>query len=175
MKRWQRGWRHLWLDASDSRRVIPADAAERLMRLIVQSEALHRGEIRICVEGGLPWTWWWPALADERMTAQVHARALDWFSRLGVWDTHDNNGVLIYVLLAERAIDIVADRGLNDRVPASVWQERIEHLSHAFQAGDFEGGLRQAIQAVTDLLVTHFPVQPGQIHQNELSDTVVLA
>lgn len=175
MTSWQRGWRHLWLDASDSRRVIPADAAERLMRLIVQSEALHRGEIRICVEGGLPWTWWWPALDNERMTTQVHARALDWFSRLGVWDTEDNNGVLIYVLLAEHAIDIVADRGLNDRVPASLWQERIAHLTQAFQAGDFEAGLRDAIQAVTDLLIAHFPARSDQINRNELSDAVVLS
>jgi uncharacterized membrane protein len=96
------------------------------------------------------------------------------FGKLRVWDTAQNNGVLIYLLLAERAIEIVADRGLNDCVSPQMWQSMVARMQAAFQAQQFEDGLTQAIDEVSTLLTTHFPAKSGQIKPNELPDEPVL-
>ncbi|HZW75582.1 MAG TPA: TPM domain-containing protein, partial [Caldimonas sp.] len=92
------------------------------------------------------------------------------FGKLNVWDTERNNGVLIYLLLAEHAIEIVADRGLNEHVNAAEWSSVAESMKGAFQGGDFEGGLLRAVDAVDALLVRHFPRQAGDRDVNELPD-----
>ena len=103
-------------------------------------------------------------------SATPRDRAVALFGKLGVWDTERNNGVLIYLLLAERAIEIVADRGLNRLVPAAEWDEIAASMQSAFQAGDFEGGLLRAVDAVDALLVRHFAARPGDVDVNELPD-----
>jgi uncharacterized membrane protein len=90
------------------------------------------------------------------------------FGKLGVWDTEANNGVLIYLLLAEHAIEIVADRGLARRVDAAAWQAINDSMATAFRAGQFEAGLAQAIDAVDALLGQHFPLSAGQANPDEL-------
>ena len=97
-------------------------------------------------------------------------RAVKLFGKLGVWDTERNNGVLIYLLLAERAIEIVADRGLNRVVAPAEWTEIAASMQSAFQAGDFEAGLLRAVDAVDALLVRHFAARPGEVDVNELPD-----
>jgi uncharacterized membrane protein len=92
------------------------------------------------------------------------------FGKLRVWDTEHNNGVLIYLLLAEHRIEIVADRGLHRHVGAAQWQEVMERMRSAFRTGQFEAGLNDAIDAVDALLVQHFPLAPGQANPNELPD-----
>ena len=87
-----------------------------------------------------------------------------------VWDTEHNNGVLLYLLLAEHAIEIVADRGLNRHVDAAEWARIAAAMRTAFQGGQFEAGLNQAIDAVDALLTRHFAVTPGQANPNELPD-----
>ncbi|HEX6362237.1 MAG TPA: TPM domain-containing protein, partial [Albitalea sp.] len=100
--------------------------------------------------------------------------ALALFGKLRVWDTERNNGVLIYLLLAEHAIEIIADRGVARHVSAEEWQRIVGTMSDAFRAGRFEDGLNSAIDAVHERLVRHFPLQPGAANPNELTDAVVL-
>ncbi len=91
------------------------------------------------------------------------------FGKLRVWDTEHNNGVLIYLLLAEHAIEIVADRGLARHVPQAQWDALLAGMQSAFRAGRFEEGLAQAIDAVHALLLQHFPLAEGQANPNELA------
>ena len=159
--------RHRWLDESDTRRAIPPALVEQLARRVAASEKRHSGEIRICVEAGLPASYLWRgATARERAVMQ--------FGKLRVWDTEHNNGVLIYLLLAEHAIEIVADRGLNRYVSPQDWQAVVQRMGRAFHEGRFEDGLTQALEEVSALLVQHFPLAPGAADGNELPDGPVL-
>lgn len=160
-------WRHRWLDESDRARAIPPDLLERLARRVAASEKRHSGEIRIYVEAGLPLSY---LLRD----ATPRERALAIFGKLRVWDTEHNNGVLIYLLLAEHAIEIVADRGLNSRVDQAGWQRIVERMGSAFHEGRFEDGLTQALAEVSALLVAHFPLEQGEANPNELPDQPVV-
>ncbi len=159
--------RHRLLDESDARRMLGAEALTRIEARVAASEKRHRGEIRVVVEAGLP-------LSYLRRRASPRDRAAALFGKLGVWDTERNNGVLVYLLLAERAIEIVADRGLNRVVSAAEWAEIAATMQSAFKARDFEGGLMRAVDAVDALLVRHFATQPGDVDVNELPDAPLL-
>ena len=167
MGRLQRLVRHRWLDEADTRRAIPPAAAQRLAQRVAASEQRHSGELRIYVEAGLPLAYLW-------RDATPRERAIAMFGKLRVWDTEQNNGVLIYLLLAERAIEIVADRGLDRQVGAQQWQELLQRMAGAFRAGRYEEGLAQAVDEVTALLVQHFPLRAGEANPNELPDQPVL-
>ena len=167
MERIRRLLRHRWLDEGDTRRTIPPDVLERLAQHVADSERQHTGEVRIYVEAGLPLSYLW-------RDAPPRERAIAMFGKLGVWDTEQNNGVLIYLLLAEHAIEVVADRGLSRHVDAQQWQEIVAHMRDAFRAGRYEQGLKQAVDEVTALLVQHFPAQAGAPNANELPDHPVL-
>ena len=167
IRRLQRILRHRWLDDADTRRAVPPALLERLAQQVAASERRHTGEIRIYVEAGLPLSYLW-------RDATPRERAIAMFGKLGVWDTEQNNGVLIYLLLAEHAIEVVADRGLSRHVDAAQWQGIVGHMSEAFRAGRYEEGLRQAVDEVTALLVRHFPASPGAANANELPDQPVL-
>ncbi|QTD45207.1 TPM domain-containing protein [Ottowia testudinis] len=150
--------RHRWLDHTDARRAVPAPLAEQLRRRVAASEQRHSGEVRICVEGGLPTSYLWRHLRDGvPMQHIVRQRALMMFAKLRVWDTHDNNGVLIYLLLAENAIELVADRGVARHVEPAVWQAVVAHLGEELRQGHFEEGLTRALEEVSAVLVAHFP------------------
>ena len=155
--------RHRLLDEGDARRLLDAAALKRIESRVAASEQRHSGEIRVMVEAGLP-------LSYLRRGARPRDRAVKLFGKLGVWDTERNNGVLIYLLLAERAIEIVADRGLNRVVSPAEWAEIAASMQSAFQAGDFEAGLLRAVDAVDALLVRHFAARPGDVDVNELPD-----
>jgi hypothetical protein len=167
LARLKRIFKHRWLDESDTRRAIPPDLSERLGRRVAASEKRHTGEIRIYVEAGLPLSYLW-------RDASPRERAVAMFGKLRVWDTEQNNGVLIYLLLAEHAIEIVADRGLSRHVPPEEWRRIVAHMSSAFKEGRFEDGLTQALEEVSALLVQHFPLAPGGADGNELPDEPVL-
>ncbi len=154
----------LW-DERDALRLIDSAAQTRLQERVARSEGRHSGEIRICVEAGLPLSYLWRRL-------QARDRAVTMFGKLRVWDTEANNGVLIYVLLAEHAIEIVADRGIARYVPAAHWQQLVATLSEAFRVQRFEEGITQALDAVDALLVQHFPGVAGAPNVNELPDQV---
>ena len=159
--RWIRLLKHRGFDERDAKRVLEPAALQRIEARVAASELHHRGEIRVCVEAGLP-------LSYLRRNANVRERAVAMFGKLHVWDTEQNSGVLIYLLLAENAIEIVADRGLNQHVDTAQWQRILGTMRTAFQTGQFEAGLNQAIAAVDVLLRQHFALAPGETNPNEL-------
>ena len=159
--------KHRWLDQGDANRAVPVDMVERLMRRVAASEQRHSGEIRICVEAGLPLSYLW-------RNASARERALMMFSKLRVWDTQNNNGVLIYLLLADHAIEIVADRGLNLRVTEAQWKAVATNLGAAIRAGRYEDGLTQALEEVSAVLVGQFSLAPGQDSPDELPNRPVV-
>lgn len=161
--------KHRWSERSS--RLISAEALARLTQAVAQSEQRHSGQIRLCIEAALPVDYLLPGASTALLTRQ---RALEQFSALGVWDTEANNGVLIYLLLAEHAIEIVADRGLNAHVDASQWSAMIDRLGTALRAGHFEVGLAQALAEVSAVLEQHFPRETAAAHANELPDYPVL-
>lgn len=167
----KRLFKHRWLNEPSAARSIPPELLTQLAQSLQASERLHSGEIRIYVEGALPLSYLWRSSAMPTIT---HQRALAMFSKLRVWDTAQNNGVLIYLLLAERAIEIVADRGLNDKVSAQTWQTLVAGMRGAFQRGEFDVGLGLAIKQVSSLLSSHFPLAAGEANPNELPDEPVL-
>jgi uncharacterized membrane protein len=159
--------RHRWHDERLLRRRLDTAALARLQAALAASEARHSGQIRVCVEASLPWGALW-------RQATPRQRALALFSDLGVWDTEANNGVLVYLLMAEKAIEIVADRAVARVVPASQWAELLAGMQAEFGAGRFETGLAGAIAAVDGVLSAHFARAPGQAQANELPDEIVL-
>ena len=159
--------KHRWLDETDTRRALNDAALSRLEARVQASEGRHSGEIRLCVEAGLPLSYLWRGLSARQ-------RAVTLFGKLRVWDTEHNNGVLIYLLLAEHAIEIVADRGVVRCVPQAHWDGLVEGMRQAFRDGRFEAGLNQAVDAVDAVLRRHFPLAPGQANPNELPDRVEL-
>jgi uncharacterized membrane protein len=154
---------HRWLDERDAARALGRAGLVRIRARIAASEKHHSGEIRVCVEAGLPLSYLWRG-------ASARERAVTMFGKLRVWDTEANNGVLIYLLLAEHKIEIVADRGLDRHVDAARWAQILDAMRSAFRAGHFEDGLNQAVDAVDALLLQHFPLAPGQVNPNELPD-----
>ncbi|KON79764.1 TPM domain-containing protein [Azoarcus sp. PA01] len=154
--------RHLWLDSDDARRAIGDDTLQRLEARVHDSERRHTGEICVCIEASLPMSYLWRHLRRRVPIEQVvRERALTEFGKLRVWDTELNNGVLIYLQLAEHGIDIIADRGLARHVEDAYWRETLASMSAEFRAGRYEEGLGRAIDAVTAALERHFPTSRG--------------
>jgi uncharacterized membrane protein len=164
-------FKHRWQRDDAAHRAIPPALMNKLAAQIALSESSHSGEIRVYVEAGLPLSYLWQGAGTAKIT---HERALAMFGKLRVWDTANNNGVLIYLLLAERRIEIVADRGLNERVPPETWPRLVESMRTAFKAGEFEGGLSLAVREVSALLQQHFALPGGQTNPNELPDQPLL-
>ena len=157
--------RHLWTPQRIVLRAFPASVMRAIGEAIHQSERRHRGQIRFAVESVLDWQ---RLIRDE----SPPERALDVFSRLRVWDTAENNGVLIYLLLADRHVEIVADRGVHARVGADGWEPICRRMEQHFAAGRFEEGVLQGIQAITEFLVKDYPSTGPAA--NELSDDPVV-
>ena len=177
MQRIQSLAQHLWLDATDTHRRITPAMRERLTAQIAASEQLHTGQIRLCIEAALPVSYLWRWRGGVTMADLTRQRALGLFGRLQVWDTQGNNGVLVYVLLAEHAIEIVADRGLSECAGHAHWLNLAERMSALFKADRLEDGLSLAMLESTALLATHFapdPAHGANARSNELPDAPVL-
>ena len=169
MNRLLRILKHRVLDETDTRRALGARGARaHLRQRVAASERRHSGEIRVCVEAGLPLSYLWRGLS-------ARDRAITMFGKLRVWDTEHNNGVLIYLLLAEHAIEIVADRGLNAHVDTTSGQRIVGGMREAFRAKRYEEGLNAAIDAVDALLRAALPARRRRkINPNELPDEPLL-
>ena len=156
---------HLFLDQLALMRAFPVTALAAIERAVAAQEMRHRGELRVAIEGGLPLQ----ALVAGR---SARARAFEHFARMRVWDTEDNAGVLVYLLLADRRVEIVADRGIHARVGDTAWETICGAMQQEFAAGRFEPGILMGLAAISDLLATHFPAPPGG-NPNELPDAPV--
>jgi len=162
---WQRLLRHLFTDHWSVRRAFPPAAMRAIRDQIGAQEKRHGGELRFAVEASLPMLHLWRG-QDAR------SRAVELFGQLRVWDTEHNSGVLIYLLLADKRVEIVADRGIHIRVGATAWEAICGEMQQAFAAGRFEQGVCFGVAAISDLLAAHFP--PGGERRNELPNEPVV-
>jgi uncharacterized membrane protein len=154
--------RHLvWPRAMLGRR-FPAETLTAIETAVRESELRHRGEIRFAIEVTLDWQ-------SLKRVATVRERALEVFAELHVWDTAERNGVLIYVLLAERGVEVVADRGFDGRVSRAEWRAVCERIEAEFGANRWQAGALAGIAAATELLERAFPLA-GQEPRNEQPD-----
>ncbi|WP_028081735.1 TPM domain-containing protein [Solimonas soli] len=161
----QRFWRHLTMSPWQTRRRFPPATREAITAAVRACEVRHPGEIRFAVEGALP-------LSRLCAGLSPRDRAVELFAQLRVWDTEHNNGVLIYVLLADRDVEIVADRGVGDaRVPPDEWRACCRLMEEHFRAGRFEQGAVAGIEAVAAVLARYPPARPDA--GNELPDAPV--
>ena len=158
-------WAHLACDARDVRRLVPDESLRRIEQAVSEGERGHSAEIRIAIEASLPW---------HRVARRVEPRerALEVFSELRVWDTEGNNGVLIYVLMADRDVEIVADRAIAARVPQPEWDAVCREMEDHFRAGRFAEGSEAGVAGIGRLLAGHFPGGAGD--RDEQPDRAVL-
>lgn len=163
---WLRISRHLITGQLSIRRAFPEAALDRIEQAIKASEHSHDGEIVFAVEASLD-------LASLLKDKPARERAIDAFSLLRVWDTEFNNGVLIYVLMADHDVEIIADRGIHAQVGQAGWESICQSMESAFHQGQFEQGLLTGIAAITQQLQTFFPSSNrGRI--NELPNKPVI-
>jgi len=151
--------RHLFTDQWSVRRAFPATAMRAIRNTIDAQERRHGGELRFAVEASLPLRSLWRGQS-------ARDRAVELFGQLRIWDTEHNNGVLIYLLLADKSVEIVADRGINRKVGDANWGNVCREMRRAFAQGQFETGVSLGIVAISDLLAAHYP--PAEAHANEL-------
>jgi uncharacterized membrane protein len=147
------------------RRYFPRSVLDAIERAIKAGETTHSGQVRFVVEGALDGA---PLFRDQ----PARERALDIFSQLRIWDTEHNNGVLIYLLLADRNVEIIADRGIDAKVGAAGWEKICREMETDFRAARFERGAIKGIEAVSRQLAAHFPGRGGG--PNELPDAPVV-
>ena len=152
---------HLLHTPLATRRAFPAATQEAIRLAISAGERTHRGEIRFVVEGD------WP-LRDVLAGKTVHDRALEVFGLTRVWDTAENTGLLIYILVCEQHAEILADRGLHAAVAAGTWDGICAEMLEAFRAGRFEAGSVHAVGRISTVLARYFPA--GEDNPNELPD-----
>lgn len=157
--------RHLLTSHWQVRRAFPKKSLDAITQAIRHSESAHDGEIRFAVESGLSGT---PLYQGK----SARERAIDVFSELRMWDTEHRNGVLIYLLMADRSVEIVADRGVHAKTGTPEWEKICHAMECAFHDGNYETGAIQGIQAVTHLLTKHFPASGAR--RNELPDEIVV-
>lgn len=157
--------RHLFMPYWLVRRYFPRSVLADIERAISASELAHMGELRFAVESGLD-------IGPLMRGQSAWERALDVFSQLRVWDTEHNSGVLVYLLLADRDVEIVADRGINAKVGDAEWQRISRMMEEAFREGKFEQGVLAGIAEISALLVRHFPAET--VNPNELPDRPVV-
>lgn len=156
--------RHLFVLPGAVKRVLPADSMKSIEQAIAASESQHSGEIRFAVEPALD-----PPVLFRGQSARE--RAIEVFSLLQLWDTAERNGVLVYLLLADHDIEIVADRGASAKVSAEEWEAVCRTMEASLRRGEFRKGLLDGIGAVSRLLALHFPPRAG--NRNELPDRPV--
>ena len=161
----KRFWRHIVMTPWQAAKAFPPKALEAIGRAVAEHERRHRGEVRFVVEAELTTAQLWADLGSR-------ARAVEVFAMQGVWDTAERTGVLVYVLLADHKVEIVADRGISAKVAQPEWQAICTTMQEAFRAGRFEDGAVAGVHAIADLLEKHFPA--GEANRNELPDQPVM-
>ncbi len=163
----KRFFTHLFYPGFMVKKYFTKEVLDSMELVIKDSETKHSGEICFAVEGSLP---------VDKIFQKIDSRkrALEVFSNLRIWDTEGNSGVLIYVLLAEKKIEIIADRGISSQVSQKVWDEIGESMSSYYSKGLYEKGSVNGIMQVTELLSQKFPNSSPSTKKNEISDKPVL-
>ncbi|HEY3730626.1 MAG TPA: TPM domain-containing protein [Steroidobacteraceae bacterium] len=157
--------RHLCTTTLGTRHLFNGAVLAQIEAAIAAAESQHSGEIRFVVETALPERAVWQGLTPRQRAVQV-------FAHFRVWDTHHNNGVLIYVLRADRAVEILADRGISSKVREREWQAVCREVEGCYRAGRYAEGSSAAVAGVARLLGEHFP--PGGSGSNELPNQPIL-
>jgi uncharacterized membrane protein len=161
----KRFFRHVWMSPIQVRRAFSHSTLKAIESAVATSETQHRGQVRFVVEAELTTSQLWAEVTPRQ-------RAVDVFSGLRVWDTEENNGVLIYVLLADRKVEIVADRGIHKHVGDERWRAICKELEHHYRKGDFATGSLTAIEKIGAELTHYFPANGA--HRNEQSDKPIV-
>ena len=165
MVNYKRWFKHVFMPPWAWRRAFPQPTLDAIEAAIRTSETTHNGEIRFAIENTLAAFQVWRGMTGRE-------RAVDVFSNLRVWDTEQNSGVLVYLLLADHDIEIVADRGIAAQVDAFEWERVARSMEAAFRQGEFERGAVEGIWQISALLAAHFP--PGSDNPDELSNRPVI-
>ena len=161
-----RFWRHVAMSPIEAARRFPAATMDRIQQEIATLEKRHRGEVCLVVEAELTTAQLWRELSSRDRAREV-------FAQQGVWNTEENNGVLIYVLLADHKVEIVADRGIDRKVAQGDWQRIVDAMDAHFRAGRFEEGALEGVRAVSAVLIEHFPCA-DRGGKDELGDRPVM-
>ena len=157
--------RHVMMSPMKARRLFPEAVLDSIQREIATLEKRHRGEVCFVVESELETAQLWRELSSRDRAREV-------FAARGVWNTEENNGVLIYLLLADHKVEVVADRGVDARVAPAEWQAICHAMETQFREGRFEEGAIAGVRAVSEVLARHFPAGPEG--RNELGDRPML-
>ncbi len=165
MSKLQRILKHVFAWPAGFSRAWPAASVRAIEQSITAGERRHRAELRFCVEESLPWSYLW-------RHAPPRERAVNLFGKLRVWDTAENTGVLIYVLHADRRVEIVADRGAARAITQVQWDAWVGQLQAAYRSGRFEAGTIEVLAAINEALAQHFPARES--NPNELADAPVI-
>ncbi len=160
-----RFFRHVWMSPFVLRSRFPASTLDAIEVAVITGEKSHRGQLRFAIEAELSTGQLWHGITSRQ-------RALDVFSLLGVWDTEANNGVLIYVLLADRSVEIIADRGIHQHVGEARWRSICAEMEAYFRKGDFAVGSVSGVEKISAELAHHFAANGA--HKNEQPDRPVL-
>lgn len=162
---WKRLFAHLLMPSRHVHRHFNEQALQRIETAITDSESRHSAEIVVAIESALE-------IALLLRNQSARERAIDVFSALRVWDTELNNGVLLYVLLADHDIEIVADRGLNKHISADDWEKICQQIEQDFRRGEFADGIIHGLESLTQLLSEHYPSDDTKA--NHLSNRPVI-
>jgi uncharacterized membrane protein len=147
-----RAWRHFW--APSVHRAFPGERLQAITDAIAAGEQRHGGQVMFAVEADLPLGALWQGVTPRQRAEQA-------FAQLRTWDTEQNNGVLVYLLLADHAIELVADRGLRGKVGEAQWQAVCEHMQQQLRDGALQDAVLLAIAEVSTLLAGHYPPGSG--------------
>jgi uncharacterized membrane protein len=158
---------HLYFETRGVSAIFERASLKHIEKAIAASELTHSAEVRVAIEASMPLRLLWRGISP-------HKRALEIFSLLKVWDTEANNGVLIYIDLADHAVEIIADRGVAKHIEQAYWNELCSQMVAGFSEGKFEPSTLAAIEKLGRRLAAIYPVKPGDKNPNELPDLPVL-
>ncbi|WP_454731074.1 MULTISPECIES: TPM domain-containing protein [Cupriavidus] len=167
MPHFKRALRHLGTRPGAANRHFPAEARQQLQQAVAAGEQRHHGEVRVVIESSLP-----VGLAFAGITPRARARAL--FGALEVWNTEGHTGVLLYINLADHAVELLADRGIDARVGPETWRALCSELAAGLARDLSVRPVLAAVEQIHHLLATHFPAEDGKPNHNQLDDRPVV-
>jgi uncharacterized membrane protein len=150
MNKISRLFRHLFTTTAAGKRAFPAPALKAIQAAIAKGEKAHRAQMRLIVEPSLP-------VFDVLDGASSRQRARELFAHYRIWDTEENCGILIYINLADRKVEIIADRGVGRIIDAGEWQAACRTMTRDFARGEYRASVIAAIEQLNDLLRQRFP------------------